>query len=330
MSRVKCPRGEKPVTVCLPEDTPTRMAGLGEVKCARGEVPVCTPRYAVPGLAGLDGTFKKTKAGVKLDRQPTRGSDASFPTENIFRYGPFGVAAEMMLNLPRETYMLYCFDTEANCTKYVEKVRAGAQPVLFKRGMGMQMGEGPINEIFKRTPVGCIAVYLVSVGTEKGWEGITYVDMMSVKAPWQRQNINTMMMRTLQQWQPNRKIEFSSPTHAGSAFIKARGLGGLGEAWDTHLWDERFRTMESIAMEVAARLLLRIGEGQKWEWYSLTAAQINKMLHSATKPTEEGPAVLLADTGTYLLVADLQKALVALDSLHERGAPLDGDSHVKA
>ncbi len=95
MARLKCPRGEQPVALCVPEETPTRFAGLrlkcptgmkqvlacptdlrpaeperegvqhpqpapehyglGQtltLKCARGEVPICTPRYAVPGLSG--------------------------------------------------------------------------------------------------------------------------------------------------------------------------------------------------------------------------------------------------------------------------------------
>lgn len=43
MARLKCPRGEKAVSVCVPENEPTRFAGLpatGRVKCPTGMKPV--------------------------------------------------------------------------------------------------------------------------------------------------------------------------------------------------------------------------------------------------------------------------------------------------
>jgi len=183
----------------------------------------------------LNAIFKRTAAGVTMDDVPTRGyglmPGAVIPNEN-WVYIRLGVAAEMFLNLPADTFMVYVFDTEKNIAayrKYLSKPKAAMLMYKLPTGGFLSQGPGPIEEIFNRAPKGLIAVYRVvavddKADVHKSWKGIIYVDMMSVHSGWRRQNINTLAIQTFKKNWPGREVKFSSPTRAGEGFMAARGF----------------------------------------------------------------------------------------------------------
>jgi hypothetical protein len=177
----------------------------------------------------LHGTFKKSGKGVTLDGKPIKGAKVTAPDDNTLMYGPLGVAAEMMMNLPKNTFMVYLFDTEENAEAYRVKLRAGELPLMFRVQSGglLRSGVDAIDEVFKRAPKGCIAVYRVSAANgaddHESWTSIIYVDMMSVRKQWQRKGINTMMIDTFRQEWPGREVKYSKATKAGQAFIASQG-----------------------------------------------------------------------------------------------------------
>jgi hypothetical protein len=187
-------------------------------------------------LKGLDAVFKRSPDGVvTMDDVPTRGyglmPGAVIPDEN-WMYIRLGVAAEMFINLPADTFMVYVFDTEKNLAAYRKYLsNPKATMLLYKLPTGgfLSQGLGPIEEIFSRAPKGLIAVYRVvavddKADVHKSWKGVIFVDMMSVRAGWRRQNINTLAIQTFKKNWPGRKVDFSPPTHAGRAFMEGRGF----------------------------------------------------------------------------------------------------------
>ena len=189
-------------------------------------------------LRGLAGTFRRTAKGVTLDKKPTRGygmmPGAIIPKEN-WMYIRLGWFAEFY-RLPDDTYMVYVFDTVGNIAAYRKFLNSGdpkASMLLYKQPTHgfFSSGPDPIEEIFNRAPKGLIAVYRVTAMDAKAdvheswesWKNTIYVDMMSVRKGWRRQNLNTLMIQTFKKNWPGREVKFSPPTDAGKAFIGARG-----------------------------------------------------------------------------------------------------------
>lgn len=242
----------------------------------------------------LFGTFKRTAQGVTLDKKPTKEmTSGTVPDENIIWYGPMGAAASFFLGLPANSFMVYVFDTAKNKEAYTAELKGGAQPLMYKvqRGGLLQPGQSAIDEIFDRAPKGLIAVYRVAAARgdddDESWKNIIYVDMMSVREKWQRQGINTMMMNTFKAEWPGREVKFSSPTHKGAAFMKARGFSGPTRERDLIY----LRARGALGPDTRARVMQ-----PGWLSVRAIASDVTQWIQVTFHPDKRTPAIHAATT----------------------------------
>jgi hypothetical protein len=174
-------------------------------------------------MSFLSGIFTRRGTKVLHEGGPV---PTVIPDENVYGL-KLGMAAKLMRGLPPDTFYFYVHADPAT----IEDQKRGESKgyAFFNQGVRSYRTGGPdnIDEIFKRVHRGVIAVYEVVVSPEKGWSKVTYVNMMSVRPGWKRNGINMAMMRRLVELYPDRKLQFSDPTHQGEAFIKAAKAAGL-------------------------------------------------------------------------------------------------------
>jgi hypothetical protein len=153
----------------------------------------------------------------------------TLPAENVLFYGPFPRMAQLVAGYLPGTFMVYVFKTAADRASHAALLKRGGNPVLFKPGhMGMDFS--PISEVWSRKAsagmIGMLRVVAYDPKRDGGeeddhsdWAHLLYIDMMTVREPYQRNKLNAAMILTAMAEFPGRRLGMSNPTYKGNKFL---------------------------------------------------------------------------------------------------------------